>query len=212
MKIINNIFCDDSTKFFKKIDKQNSKLVITSPTYYSDIKKRLNKNGEIIGGNSKDKYIKLIEKMSCSILRHLDKKGKIIFIIGTEDDSYIKSIVYMLEESLLKLGLHLNCFKEFGDLKSEAILIFSRESNLSCDIPSFDFIQDYRGDNIKFGILNKKIIEWAIKKFTHKGELVIDPLVGVGTTILVAKDMGRNFIGVDINENNIELAREFLKN
>lgn len=34
----------------------------------------------------------------------------------------------------------------------------------------------------------------------HQGELIVDPFVGTGTTCLVAKRMGRRFIGIDISE------------
>jgi site-specific DNA-methyltransferase (adenine-specific) len=40
--------------------------------------------------------------------------------------------------------------------------------------------------------------EWFIKLFTKKGDLVLDPFMGSGTTLFVAKRMERNSIGIDI--------------
>jgi modification methylase len=40
------------------------------------------------------------------------------------------------------------------------------------------------------------------------GEIILDPLCGTGTTCAVAKRMGRRFIGIDINERYVQLARE----
>ena len=37
-----------------------------------------------------------------------------------------------------------------------------------------------------------------IKLFTHEGELVLDPFVGSGTTLLSAQDCNRNAIGFDL--------------
>lgn len=51
--------------------------------------------------------------------------------------------------------------------------------------------------------LPKRIIEL----FTHKGELVLDPFVGSGTTLLAAQDLNRNAIGFDLNQDYIEIAR-----
>jgi DNA modification methylase len=48
-----------------------------------------------------------------------------------------------------------------------------------------------------------KPVEWAkwiIERASQTGDLVFDPFFGTGTTGVVAKELGRNFIGVDIDE------------
>ena len=49
-----------------------------------------------------------------------------------------------------------------------------------------------------------------IDLFTHKGELVLDPFVGSGTTLLAAQDAGRNAVGFDLHEGYITLTEERL--
>ncbi|MDN3509807.1 MAG: site-specific DNA-methyltransferase [Candidatus Jettenia sp.] len=56
--------------------------------------------------------------------------------------------------------------------------------------------------------LAKKVIEL----FTHKGELVIDPFIGSGTTLLAAQDANRNAVGFDLQAKYIELAQSRLVN
>jgi DNA modification methylase len=48
--------------------------------------------------------------------------------------------------------------------------------------------------------------------FTHKGELVVDPFVGSGTTLLAAKDLDRNAVGFDLQEKYIDLCESRLTN
>jgi len=50
-----------------------------------------------------------------------------------------------------------------------------------------------------------------IKLLTHEGELVLDPFVGVGTTLVAAQDLNRNAVGFDLKEEYIEIARKRLK-
>lgn len=49
-----------------------------------------------------------------------------------------------------------------------------------------------------------------ISSWTNKGELVLDPMCGSGTTCKAAKQLGRNYIGIDISHDYCELARERL--
>src|SRR3989344_7059365 len=56
--------------------------------------------------------------------------------------------------------------------------------------------------------LSKKIIEL----FTHKGELVLDPFVGSGTTLVAAQDTDRNAVGFDLQKKYIDLCKSRLSN
>jgi len=54
--------------------------------------------------------------------------------------------------------------------------------------------------------LSKKVIEL----FSHKGELILDPFVGSGTTLIAAQDLDRNAIGFDLQEKYIQLSADRL--
>ncbi|QTA86440.1 DNA-methyltransferase [Desulfonema magnum] len=49
---------------------------------------------------------------------------------------------------------------------------------------------------------------WFIKLFTEQGDVVLDPFVGSGTTAVAAIELGRNYIGIDINAEYIEISRK----
>lgn len=49
--------------------------------------------------------------------------------------------------------------------------------------------------------------EWFIKLFTKEDDLVMDPFMGSGTTIVVAQRMRRNSIGIDILPEYFELVK-----
>ncbi len=52
--------------------------------------------------------------------------------------------------------------------------------------------------------------EWFIRLFTDRGDKVLDPFLGSGTTALAARDLGRWFVGIDINEQYCAAARAAL--
>jgi site-specific DNA-methyltransferase (adenine-specific) len=49
--------------------------------------------------------------------------------------------------------------------------------------------------------------EWFIRLFTKENDWILDPFMGSGTTIKVAKRMRRNSIGIDISKEYYDLVR-----
>src|SRR5581483_606167 len=47
---------------------------------------------------------------------------------------------------------------------------------------------------------------WFIKLFTEKGDLVLDPFNGSGTTTCAAHKLERNYVGIDISQEYVNLA------
>jgi DNA modification methylase len=47
-----------------------------------------------------------------------------------------------------------------------------------------------------------------IRMFTFAGDTVLDPFLGSGTTVKVARELGRNGMGYEINESFLEIIRE----
>ena len=60
-------------------------------------------------------------------------------------------------------------------------------------------------------IFPEKLCTDHIKTWTNPENIVLDPLMGSGTTIKIAKQLNRHFIGIDISEEYCNIARERLK-
>ncbi len=50
-----------------------------------------------------------------------------------------------------------------------------------------------------------------ILRYSKQGDLILDPFIGSGTTLVEAKLLGRNAIGIDINPSAIELTKKHLQ-
>jgi len=52
---------------------------------------------------------------------------------------------------------------------------------------------------------------WFIKLFTQEGDVVLDPFLGSGTTVLAAKRLNRDYIGIEIQRDYCKLIEQALK-
>ena len=51
-------------------------------------------------------------------------------------------------------------------------------------------------------------LEWLIKTYTNEGNIVLDNCMGAGSCGIACKNTNRNFIGIELNENYFNLAKE----
>jgi DNA modification methylase len=56
----------------------------------------------------------------------------------------------------------------------------------------------------------EELIERIIKAGTNEGDLVLDPFMGSGTTAIVAKKLGRNYVGYETENDFIKIAERRL--
>ena len=56
-----------------------------------------------------------------------------------------------------------------------------------------------------------KLVKWFIQTYTNEGELVLDNCIGSGTTAVACKQTNRRFIGIELNQEYVDIANERLK-
>ena len=66
--------------------------------------------------------------------------------------------------------------------------------------------QPFKGPH--FATFPEKLVETPIKAGTKKGGIVLDIFMGSGTTGVVAKKLGRNYIGIELNEKYVSMAKK----
>jgi len=70
--------------------------------------------------------------------------------------------------------------------------------------------RDIRDKNIHPAVFPISLPTHFIKLLTHEGELVLDPFVGIGTTLIAAKDLNRNAVGFDLKPEYVEITKKRL--
>jgi len=90
---------------------------------------------------------------------------------------------------------HLNCLTAKEWLKSQlGVWRFQYEK------------RDIRNKKIHPATFPITLARKCIELFTHRGELVLDPFVGSGTTLVAASDCDRNAVGFDLSPEYIDLC------
>jgi DNA modification methylase len=70
--------------------------------------------------------------------------------------------------------------------------------------------RDVRDKDVHPAVMPLALAKRTIELFTHKGELVLDPFSGIGTTLLAAQDLYRNAVGFDISKRYCKISKKRL--
>lgn len=70
--------------------------------------------------------------------------------------------------------------------------------------------RDIRNKEIHPAVFPIGLPKKCIELFTHEGELVLDPFVGIGTTLIAARDLQRNAVGFDLKQEYIAFTKKRL--
>ena len=114
---------------------------------------------------------------------------------------YVKRILKgITEQKTSKINdINLNRWKDYDYIITDSLWTFDKRER-------------GEGHNAKYwGNFIPQIPHQLLLRFTKKGDWVLDPFMGSGTTLVECKRLGRNSVGIDLEEKAVELARENLK-
>ncbi len=94
--------------------------------------------------------------------------------------------------------INLNRWKEYDDIRTDSLWIIDKRDSTGVHTAGY------------WGNFIPQIPNQMLKRYTKKGEWVLDPFVGCGTTLIESQRLGRNGIGVELQETVSQKAREFI--
>jgi len=98
--------------------------------------------------------------------------------------------------------------KDFKKIKAESKLNHDEWLMYMRSVWRFNHMTSYVKTGIHPAQFSAEIPHRLIKLYTFKNEIVLDPFVGVGTTAIEAMKLERFSIGIDINVEFLNVARE----
>jgi len=213
--IKNKIILADANKFIKKIPNKSVDLVLTDPPY----------------GVDRTRWDKVAPTAWCNkILRVMKDDASLIIFCGKQNR-------FEVERALREAGLTfwqelVWVYRNGGVTRKnsynghhEPILWFVKnKENFHFDFGKALWIDTWTAINHSRPQSNFKkdkkihptqkslnVVKRLVKYHTKKGDIVLDPFMGSGTTAVASKELDRNFIGCEINSEYVQMANKRLK-
>lgn len=95
--------------------------------------------------------------------------------------------------------LDMNNWKEYDDILTDSLWIFDKRDKSGVHNAS------YHGNFVP------QIPNQLFKRYTKKGDWILDPFAGGGTSLIEAQRLGRNSIGIELQESVAKASVELLK-
>lgn len=114
---------------------------------------------------------------------------------------YLKRLINSLTEFKFSgvNDINLNRWRDYEDILTDSLWIFNKRDS------SGKHSAQYWGNFIP------QIPNQLLRRYTKKGEWVLDPFLGSGTTMLEAQRLGRNCVGIDLQKKAADVARKLVK-
>jgi len=113
-----------------------------------------------------------------------------------------KYYIKRLKKSLMEIkttkinDLNLNRWKEYDDILTDSLWILNKRDRYGAHNA------DYWGNFIP------RIPNQFLRRYTRKGEWVLDPFLGSGTTLIECRRLGRNGVGVELLPEVVKIANK----
>ena len=218
----------DCLEKMKDIPNSSIDLVITSPPYYEKNIRGHNKKSSPLYMNFFIPFIKYKTEWFKEIYRIIKEKGMVFMNLGFNADTGWKLPFELIANNPFNTRDLIIWHKRNPEPNSmgglthsyEFIFIFHKTTKPNYTIKKNEYIQDvwdmkveqnysctkssefYHGAMFPLS-LPKKILQIA----SNKGDTILDCFMGSGTTGIACKELGRNFIGIEINPKYIEIAQ-----
>lgn len=139
--------------------------------------------------------------------KHLNSKNDTIIIFAKNPK---KQTFNPMKEKSYNRGLKKYGFKGIEEFEDEIGWFTWVNMRTIWDIPMVGRTSSERVDYATQK--PKKLLKRIIELYTNEGDVVADFFLGSGTTVVVAKELNRQFIGCDISERSIEITKNRLDN
>jgi len=229
------ILCGDAIKKMQELKSKSVDLIIADPPY--NLGKDYGNGSDT---KNFEEYIQFTKKWTKEATRIVKQTGTIYVFMGFRFISYLYKILEKENSLNFVNWICWHYTQGMGKKKGfsprhDDILIFTNSNKYTFNLDSIRVPQKYyrsrnnmRGANpgdvwgfshIHYCQDNRQdhptqkpegLIERMVLASSNEGDLVVDPFSGSGTTIRVCQQLNRNCIGIELNEDYVEMTKKRL--
>jgi len=216
----------NNIELIDEIDDGSIDCVFTSPPYFNAAKKYQRGKGHHYSTDFEEPLYNVVDIME-KIKPKLKEKGVVILNLGfsygetgimrpfdiinrirTRLGYFIVDNVIWVKKNPIPLQKRLTNAYEYLFVISNSPFINYYNEGHKLNIIN-ESVASYKGHN---AIMPIKVAKNILETFSQEGDLILDVYSGSGTTACACKELNRNCIGFEINEDYVKLSRERLKN
>jgi DNA modification methylase len=130
--------------------------------------------------------------------------GEINQIIKTQTVERTKYYIKRLQKSLTEIknnkinDLNLNRWKEYDDIITDSLWVLGKRDNSGVHHAGY------------WGNFIPQIPNQLLRRYTKKGDWILDPFLGSGTTLIESQRLGRNAFGIELSKKVIDQSKKII--
>ena len=212
-------------EYMRTLEDESIVLIVTDPPYPTTsrghagnsggmLQKEINKKGKVFEHNNIDcteyapEFYRVLKDGShCYVMTNHINLIKMLNVFTNCGFHFIKSLIWNKGNKIMG---------QYYMSQFEYILFFRKGYGKkinncgTADILSVPNkkTKDTNGKNIHDTEKPVELMKTLVENSTQKGDIVLDPFVGVGATALACIESERNYIGVELDENYYNIAKQ----
>lgn len=189
-------YCFTSPPYNRVRNDKYNNYADTKNNYYEFLKTVIEQNLSVC------KYLFL------NIQKNYYNKNEVFKLLGDYADKIIEIIVWTKTNPMPASGTNITNSYEFIVVLSNTEKSLKAKKTYTKNHIETSVYSENPYKKIHRAVMKPEVVDWFIERFTDEGDTILDCFMGVGTTGVSCIRNNRNFIGIELDKQYFDIAKE----